>query len=201
MTIYNRPKKSLGQNFLHDTNVIQKIVRAFDPQPTQTVLEIGPGRGALTSVLLEKLPHLTVVEFDDDLAALLTAAHGEKLTVIHQDILTVDFRAIAAERDRKLRIIGNIPYNITSPILFHVIDTRDAVQDFTVMMQTEVAQRLVAQPRTKEYGILSVFAQYYATSKLLFGVSKNSFFPVPTVTSAVVSMNFEKPASPTAQND
>ena len=201
MSIYNRPKKSLGQNFLNDANVTQKIVRAFDPQPADAVLEIGPGRGALTSLLLEKLAHLTAVEIDDELSALLQAAHGEKLTVVHQDILSVDLRAIAAERGKKLRIIGNIPYNITSPILFHVIDTRDVVEDFMVMMQTEVAQRLVAKPRTKDYGILSIFAQYYAAPKLLFGVSANSFFPVPAVTSAVVSMNFGKPYETAAIND
>jgi 16S rRNA (adenine1518-N6/adenine1519-N6)-dimethyltransferase len=201
VSIYNRPKKSLGQNFLQDANVIQKIIRAFDPQPTEAVLEIGPGRGALTGHLLEKLPHLTAVELDDELSASLASLHGEKITILHQDILEVDLRAIAQERGKKLRIIGNIPYNITSPILFHVIDTRDAVQDFMVMMQTEVAQRLVAVPRTKDYGILSIFAQYYASPKLLFGVSRNSFFPSPAVTSAVVSMHFDKPHEPAAAND
>ncbi len=201
MSIHSRPKKSLGQNFLHDTNVIQKIIRSFDAQPTENVLEIGPGRGALTSMLMEQLPHLTAVELDNELAASLQMTYGDRLTLLHQDILSVDLRAIAAERGKKLRIIGNIPYNITSPILFHVIDTRDAVQDFMVMMQTEVAARLVAKPRTKDYGILSIFAQYYAAPRLLFGVSRNSFFPIPAVTSAVVSMNFTTPADPTAEND
>jgi 16S rRNA (adenine1518-N6/adenine1519-N6)-dimethyltransferase len=165
------------------------------------VLEIGPGRGALTGMLLDHLPHLTAVELDDELAASLQSAHGDKLTLLHQDILSVDLRAIVAERGKKLRIIGNIPYNITSPILFHVIDTRDAVHDFMVMMQTEVAQRLVAKPRTKDYGILSIFAQYYAAPRLLFGVSRTSFFPIPAVTSAVVSMNFDTPFTPAAEND
>jgi 16S rRNA (adenine1518-N6/adenine1519-N6)-dimethyltransferase len=201
VSIHSRPKKSLGQNFLHDANVIQKIIRSFDPQPTENVLEIGPGRGALTAMLMELLPRLSAVELDDELAASLQLTYGEKLTLLHQDILSVDLRAIAAERGKKLRIIGNIPYNITSPILFHVIDTRDAVKDFMVMMQTEVAQRLVAKPRTKDYGILSIFAQYYAAPHLLFGVSRNSFFPIPAVTSAVVSMNFETPFTPPAEND
>ncbi|MGE5314645.1 MAG: 16S rRNA (adenine(1518)-N(6)/adenine(1519)-N(6))-dimethyltransferase RsmA [Acidobacteriota bacterium] len=201
MSIYNRPKKSLGQNFLHDDNVIQKIIRAFDPRIQDAVLEIGPGRGALTGELLSKLSHLTAVELDDELVASLTEAHGEKLTILHQDVLTVDLGALARERGKKLRLIGNIPYNITSPILFHVIDNREWVNDFLVMMQTEVAQRLVARPRTKEYGILSIFAQYYASPKLLFGVSKNSFFPAPTVTSAVVSLSFDKPFETTAQSD
>ncbi len=201
MSIHSRPKKSLGQNFLHDANVIQKIIRAFDAQPTENVLEIGPGRGALTSMLMEQLPHLTAVELDNELSAMLQITYGDKLTLLHQDILSVDLRAIAAERGKKLRVIGNIPYNITSPILFHVIDTRDAVKDFMVMMQTEVAQRLVAKPRTKDYGILSIFAQYYAAPRLLFGVSRNSFYPIPAVTSAVVTLNFDSPYSPAAEND
>ena len=201
MSIPSRPKKSLGQNFLQDANVVHKIIRSFNPLPKENVLEIGPGRGALTAMLLEQLPHLTAVELDDELAASLQTTYGDRLTLLHQDILSVDLRAMAAERGSKLRIIGNIPYNITSPILFHVIDSREAVTDFMVMMQTEVAARLVAKPRTKDYGILSVFAQYYAAPRLLFGVSRNSFYPIPAVTSAVVSLHFDTPVTPPAGND
>ncbi|MDD8017813.1 MAG: 16S rRNA (adenine(1518)-N(6)/adenine(1519)-N(6))-dimethyltransferase RsmA, partial [Bacteroidota bacterium] len=196
----HHPKKSLGQNFLHDANVTKKIVRLFNPQPADCVVEIGPGKGALTSLLLETLSHMTVVELDDELVKELELQFGEKISIIHSDILQVTFSDVQSDPKKKLRVIGNIPYNITTPILFHVIDSADAVQDFTVMMQTEVAQRLVAKPRTKEYGILSIFLQYYCTPKILFSVSRNSFFPVPTVSSTVVHLDFDTPFPLRAEN-
>jgi len=189
----SRPKKSLGQNFLHDANVARKIVRALHLRVADRVLEIGPGKGALTSLLLIELPRLTAIELDNELAGQLTAAYGEKLTLYNDDVLDVDLRSIAKTGKGKFRIVGNIPYNITSPILFWIIDSSDVVSDCTLMMQREVAQRLVAKPRTKEYGILSIFAQYYSTPKLLFTVSPRSFYPVPDVMSAIVSMDFEAP--------
>lgn len=189
----SRPKKSLGQNFLHDANVARKIVRALHLQHGDRVLEIGPGKGALTSLLLLELPRLTVIELDNELAGQLNAAFGERLTLHNDDVLDVDLRSIALNGNGKFRIVGNIPYNITSPILFWIIDSSDVVADCTLMMQREVAQRLVAKPRSKEYGILSVFAQYYSTPKLLFTVSPRSFYPVPDVMSAIVSLDFETP--------
>lgn len=197
----HRPKKSLGQNFLHDANVSQKIVRLFNPQPTNHVIEIGPGKGALTSLLLNTLPHLTVVELDDELIAELQAQFGDKLSIVHNNILNVAITDLQSDPLQKLRLIGNIPYNITSPILFHVIDSASVVKDFVVMMQAEVAQRLVAKPRTKEYGIPSIFLQYYCAPKILFSVSRNSFFPIPSVSSTIVHLDFEKPFSPQATND
>jgi len=196
----HRPKKSLGQNFLQDANVAQKIVRLFDPKPADTVVEIGPGKGALTALLLSHVPHMTVVELDDALAAGLAEQYPGQLTVLHSDILDVDLSALAPAGGA-LRLIGNIPYNITTPILFHVIGHRRAVRDFSVMMQTEVAQRIAAKPRTKEYGILSVFLQYYCTARIQFQVSKNSFFPVPSVSSTVVHLDFTAPFPQTAAND
>jgi 16S rRNA (adenine1518-N6/adenine1519-N6)-dimethyltransferase len=189
----SRPKKSLGQNFLHDANVARKIVRAFHLRYGDRVLEIGPGKGALTSLLLLELPRLTAIELDDKLAGQLNAAFGERLTLYNDDVLDVDLHSLALNGHGKFRIVGNIPYNITSPILFWIIDSSDVVADCTLMMQREVAQRLVAKPRSKEYGILSVFAQYYSTPKLLFTVSPQSFYPVPDVTSAIVSLDFETP--------
>jgi 16S rRNA (adenine1518-N6/adenine1519-N6)-dimethyltransferase len=197
----HRPKKSLGQNFLQDANISQKIVRLFNPQTSDSVVEIGPGKGALTGILLQTLPHLTVIELDDQLIAGLQVLFGDKITVIHNDILKVDLQSIVPNPGVKIRLIGNIPYNITTPILFHVIDSAAAVKDFVVMMQTEVAQRLTASPRTKEYGILSIFMQYYCNPKILFSVSKNSFFPIPDVSSTIVHLDFENSFEPKVEND
>jgi len=195
-----RPKKSLGQNFLQDANVAQKIVRLFNPQKTDSIVEIGSGKGALTSLLLKAIPHITVIELDDLLAQELRLQFAEAITLIHNDVLNVSL-ADFSNGSHALRLIGNIPYNITSPILFHVIDAREAVKDFVVMMQTEVAQRIVAKPRTKEYGILSVFLQYYCAPKILFAVSRNSFFPIPAVSSTVVHLDFTQPYVTTAADD
>ncbi len=199
----SRPKKSLGQNFLHDANIARKIVDSMHLQRDNRVVEIGPGKGALTGFLLEKLSHLTAIELDDELALQLRATFSEKLTLILGDVLKVDLKTLAKQLGGKVRIAGNIPYNITSPILFWVIDARESVRDCTLMMQHEVAQRLTAKPRTKDYGILSVFAQYYAAPKLLFSVSPKSFTPVPEVTSAIVYLNFSGggPQQPQALND
>jgi 16S rRNA (adenine1518-N6/adenine1519-N6)-dimethyltransferase len=173
----HRPKKSLGQNFLQDDNVAHKIVKLFNPVEGDRVVEIGPGKGALTALLLTTLPH------------------------IHQSILDVSLPDLQAQLGKPIRLIGNIPYNITTPILFHVVDSLPATKDFMVMMQTEVAQRIVAKPRTKEYGILSVLLQYYSTPKIQFAVSKNSFFPIPNVSSAILHLDFEKPFAHKAKND
>ena len=197
----HRPKKSLGQNFLHDANVAQKIVRSFNPSPADTVVEIGPGKGVLTALLLETLPHITVVELDNQLVPELQERFGEKITIVHDDILNVNLNSLLSSPEKKMRVLGNIPYYITSPILFHIVDHRTIVKDFIVMMQTEVAQRLVATPRTKDYGILSVFLQYYCTPKMLFAVSKNSFYPIPQVSSAIVHLDFEQPFSRQASNE
>lgn len=197
----HRAKKSLGQNFLQDANVAHKIIRAFDPKSGDSVVEIGPGKGALTALLLQTLPHLTAIELDNDLAPLLQEQFGEKISIIHNDILNVSLTELREQIGTPLRLIGNIPYNITTPILFHVVDSLPAVKDFLVMMQTEVAQRIVAKPRTKEYGILSILLQYYSTPKMQFAVSRNSFFPIPNVSSAIIHLDFEHPFTPKAMND
>jgi len=197
----SRPKKSLGQNFLHDANVARKIVRALHLRREDRVLEIGPGKGALTSLMLLELPRLTAIELDNELAGQLNTAFGERLTLYNDDVLEIDLHSIASKGQGKFRIVGNIPYNITSPILFWIIDSSDVVADCTLMMQREVAQRLVAKPRSKEYGILAIFAQYYSTPKLLFTVSPRSFYPIPDVMSAIVSLNFETPRPIRAADD
>ncbi len=165
------------------------------------VLEIGPGRGALTALLLEELSGLMAVELDDELAEVLETQFGKKLTLYRDDVLNLNIRSLAVDTEAGLRIVGNIPYNITSPILFWIIDSSRFVADSTLMMQREVAQRLIARPRTKDYGILSVLTQYYSNPKILFTVSAGSFHPAPDVQSAVVSLNFNSRPNVRVSND
>ena len=191
-------KKHLGQNFLHDRNVIGKIVQAIDPQPGDAVVEIGPGQGALTFPLLQRHGELTAIEFDRDLHAPLQAAargHGN-LHLIEGDVLGVDFTALAAERgDAKgqIRLAGNLPYNLSSPILFHALDHATAIRDMVFMLQKEVVERMAAGPGSKVYGRLSVMLQAYCAVTPLFVVPPGAFRPAPKVDSAVVRL-VPKPA-------
>ncbi|MBI5473880.1 MAG: 16S rRNA (adenine(1518)-N(6)/adenine(1519)-N(6))-dimethyltransferase RsmA [Ignavibacteriae bacterium] len=189
-----RPKQSLGQNFLRDDNIVRKIVAAVNPQPDDALLEIGPGEGALTKFLAPRVERLIVVDVDRRVIERMNELypHGE-VESVHRDFLEIDFTEILERRQASaLRIVGNIPYNITSPILFHILDHRQHVSDATLMMQREVARRLVAKPNTKEYGILAVFSQLFADVELLFDVSPSCFFPAPKVTSSVVQLKMLK---------
>lgn len=187
------PKKSLGQHFLTDRNIAEKIVRGFDPKPGDVVVEIGPGEGALTGLLCQQGCRLIAVELDPRAAARIRAEYQGNVEVIEQDFLTVDLAQIAsASGVEQLRVIGNIPYYITSPILFHLIDAGATVSDATLMMQLEVAERLVARPRTKEYGILAVALQTHAEVRKLFNVGPRCFHPPPNVNSAVVGLQCTK---------
>ncbi len=186
-----RPKRSLGQNFLNDSNVARKIVQSLNLKKADRLLEIGPGKGALTGFLLAEVDRMAAIEIDDELAAGLKERFGSDLKVYHDDVLHLDLPSIADTMGGKIRVVGNIPYNITTPILFWIIDAYSSVTDCTLMMQREVALRLVAKPRTKEYGILSIFAQYYSHPRLEFAVPPGAFSPIPEVTSALVSLNFE----------
>jgi 16S rRNA (adenine1518-N6/adenine1519-N6)-dimethyltransferase len=177
-------RKRFGQHFLADDAIIDSIVREIAPKPGQPMVEIGPGLAALTQPLVERLGHLTVIELDRDLAARLRQ-HGQ-LTVVESDVLKVDFAQLAG--DRKLRIVGNLPYNISSPILFHLLDFVAHVEDQHFMLQKEVVDRMVASPATGDYGRLSVMLQWrYAMEDVLF-VPPESFDPPPRVDSAVVRM-------------
>ena len=181
------PRKRFGQNFLTDDGIIDSIVRAINPQPGQPMVEIGPGLMALTQPLVERLGRLTVIELDRDLAVRLRL-HSQ-LDVVESDVLKVDFRALAARLGvAKLRVVGNLPYNISSPILFHLLEQVDVVEDQHFMLQKEVIDRMVAAPATAAYGRLTVMLQWrYAMENVLF-VPPESFNPPPKVDSAVVRM-------------
>ena len=184
-------RKRFGQHFLSDSGIIDAIVREIAPAPGQAMVEIGPGLAALTQPLVERLGHLTVIELDRDLARRLR--EHPQLRVVESDVLKVDFSALARDilapdAARKLRVVGNLPYNISSPILFHLLDHVDVIQDQHFMLQKEVIDRMVARPATADYGRLSVMLQWrYAMDNVLF-VPPESFDPPPRVDSAVVRM-------------
>jgi len=183
-----RPKKSLGQNFLRDQNIARNIIAAFNPQPGDLVLEIGPGEGILTSLLAGRVRKLVAMDVDRRVVERLSGAYPSAVEILHQDILTADFAHLSRASGGPVRIIGNIPYNITTPILFHLLDQRKAVSDALIMMQREVARRLVAGPGTKEYGIPSVFFRVLSDVEIVFDVSADAFFPRPKVTSSLVRL-------------
>jgi 16S rRNA (adenine1518-N6/adenine1519-N6)-dimethyltransferase len=192
-----RPRKSLGQNFLLDDNIARKIVRTAEINSKDVVLEIGAGKGALTKHLVEQAKAVVAVEIDKRAVQLLVKRFEKecatkRLLVVRQDILKVDFLKISRELRSSLRVIGNIPYYVTTPILFKVIEQREVVRDLIVLMQLEVGQRIVAKPGTKDYGILSVFGQYYGLPKLLFKVPPKAFSPEPKVFSVLLRLDFRQ---------
>ncbi|AKC86118.1 16S rRNA (adenine(1518)-N(6)/adenine(1519)-N(6))-dimethyltransferase RsmA [Pseudoxanthomonas suwonensis] len=195
MSTSHQPKKSLGQNFLHERVYIDRIVQAIDPQPGDRVVEIGPGQGAITLPLLRRHGALTVIEFDRDLIAPLQAmAEGVgELAIIHRDVLQVDFTALAA--GIPIKLAGNLPYNISSPILFHALDHAAAIRDMVFMLQKEVVDRMAAGPGSKVYGRLSVMLQAYCRVVPLFVVPPGAFRPPPKVDSAVVRLVPRDPAT------
>lgn len=182
----HQPRKRFGQHFLTDTGVLDAIVHAIDPKPGQALIEIGPGLGALTQPLLERCERLTVIELDRDLAARLRK--NSALEVIEADVLTVDFHALAAQHSAKLRVVGNLPYNISTPILFHLLDAAAQIEDQHFMLQSEVVQRMAAGPGTKNYGRLSVMLQWRHHIEHVLDVPPEAFEPPPRVDSAVVRM-------------
>jgi len=179
-------RKRFGQNFLVDQGVIADIVAAIAPKPGEALIEIGPGLGALTDPVVARCQQLTVVELDRDLAARLRKR--SELDVIESDVLKVDFAQIARERGVKLRMIGNLPYNISSPILFHLLPCADVVVDQHFMLQKEVVDRMVATPGNKDYSRLSVMLQWRYDMESVVDVPPGSFDPPPKVNSAVVRM-------------
>jgi 16S rRNA (adenine1518-N6/adenine1519-N6)-dimethyltransferase len=180
------PRKRFGQHFLTDDSVIAAIVRAIDPRPGQALVEIGPGLEALTQPLLAACGALTVIELDRDLAARLRRRPG--LTVVEADVLTVDFGALADAAPTPLRVVGNLPYNISSPILFHLLAWADRVEDQHFMLQKEVVDRMAAAPGHKDFGRLSVMLQWRYHVEPVLDVPPEAFEPPPRVRSAVVRM-------------
>jgi 16S rRNA (adenine1518-N6/adenine1519-N6)-dimethyltransferase len=184
--LQHRARKRFGQNFLHDPRVIARIVDAIDPRPGQHIVEIGPGQAALTRALIERAGHITAVEIDRDLAAWLREEFpSQKLTLVEADALKLDWTALA---DHPLRVVGNLPYNISSPLLFRLAEIADRVVDQHFMLQKEVVDRMVAGPGSKTYGRLSVMLQVRYRLTKLFDVPRGAFNPPPKVTSSIVRM-------------
>lgn len=187
------PKKSLGQHFLTDGNIIRKIANAVQRVPNGRIVEIGPGTGAVTRELILKYPDLEVIEIDPRAIEVLKNEFPA-LKIHHQDVLDTHWEGFGADSKASISVVGNLPYYITSPILFSVLDRRELFHEAIFMMQKEVADRLVAPPGSKTYGILSVQTQLLCRPEYLFTVSRHVFNPKPNVESAVVKLHFDAPA-------
>ncbi len=183
-----QPIKKLGQNFLVDKNIIKKIINQINPLNEDIFLEIGPGQGALTEHLVSKAKKVYAVEIDTRVIEILQK-NFPMLNLINQDILKFQFDSL---KEKNIRVAGNIPYNITSPILFALIKNRNYITDCHLMMQLEVAKRLIAKKNSRDYGILSVILDYFGTTDFCFKISPNVFYPRPKVYSAIVRINFTK---------
>lgn len=183
------PRKRFGQNFLRDATVVRSILQAVDPRGGQHIVEIGPGEGVLTEHLIDRCGNLDLVEIDRDLAGLLARRfQGRPGFRLHQaDALRFDFAALASGC-RQLRVVGNLPYNISTPLLFHLFENGHAIADMHFMLQKEVVERLCAPVGSSNYGRLSVMASYHCRSEALFDVAPESFFPRPQVMSTVVRL-------------
>ena len=184
----HRARKRFGQNFLHDRSVIDRIISCINPVSGDSIVEIGPGQGALTFPLLQKCGSLTAIELDRDLIAPLqdqSKKYGD-LTLINADILKISFSDL--EIKAPIRVTGNLPYNISTPLMFHLLEQETGIKDMHFMLQKEVAERIVAKPDNKQYGRLSVMMQYHAECEYLFTVKPSSFKPAPKVDSAIVRL-------------
>lgn len=187
--IPSHPKRKLGQNFLHDQNIIEKILHFLEPSPSDVVLEIGAGAGALTASLAPLVSKLVAVEVDESLLPYLGRIGG--IEILHADIRRVDLSGVAA--GKKLRVVGNLPYYISSTILNSLILQRDSIQDMVLMFQKEVAQRILAPPSHPEYGFLSVVAQYFCEIDKGFRISRHCFTPKPDIESRILRFRFREP--------
>jgi 16S rRNA (adenine1518-N6/adenine1519-N6)-dimethyltransferase len=185
-----KPLKKFGQNYLTDKNILNKIVNEISPLPGDNLIEIGPGRGSLTRILLERIPGFTAVEIDSRVIDELSQ-NFPSVTLIHADFLDLNLEDLFHKNNEKLRIAGNIPYNITSPIIFKLINSNQLVKDAVLMLQLDVAKRITAKKGTKDYGILAVLLQYFTEVKICFKVSPNVFYPKPKVESAVIHLIFK----------
>ncbi len=194
------PKKRFGQHFLRDQNIIRKIVDGAGVSKDDIVLEIGPGLGDMTSLLSQRAEHVIAVELDRELCSILSEKFAENnVEIINADVLKFDIGGLFERVGRKIRVVANLPYNISTPVLFRLLEGKEYISSMTLMFQKEVADRLVAKPCTKDYGILSVYAQLYTVPSLLFKVSPYAFTPPPKVDSAVVRL--EILAEPSVKTD
>ncbi len=188
-TAKHQPRKRFGQNFLHDSSVIRQIVDSIRLERDDNLIEIGPGMGALTEPLLAEVNSMSVVELDRDLADSLRIRIGANshpnFTIIKANAMDVDYRELYSEEKGKLRVVGNLPYNISTPILFHLLEFADVIEDMHFMLQKEVVERITADVGSKTYGRLSVIMQYHCETDYLLTVPRGAFNPPPKVTSAV----------------
>jgi 16S rRNA (adenine1518-N6/adenine1519-N6)-dimethyltransferase len=183
------PLKRFGQNFLQDQNIIRKIISEIDPKENELLIEIGPGQGALTKYIVESKADFTAIEIDKRVIEDLQFRFAN-LKLLQEDFLDLDLHQFISTPQQKIRVVGNIPYNITSPILFKLFDDNTLIQDAVFMVQYEVAKRMTAKMGSKDYGILAVLLEYFSNTKLAFKVSPNVFYPKPNVHSAVVHIHF-----------
>ena len=190
----HKPRKRFGQNFLVDQQIINQIVSTISPKKNDHIIEIGPGKGALTFPLIDYLESIHVIEIDRDLIALLQKKNNLKITIHEFDALVFNFDQFK----QKVRIVGNLPYNISSPLLFHLLNYRDNIIDMTFMLQKEVVDRIVAPPGSKVYGRISVIMQTFFDTELMFVVPKESFDPQPKIESAILYLKTKK--QPLVQN-
>ena len=190
----HKPRKRFGQNFLVDQQIINQIISTISPKKNDHIIEIGPGKGALTFPLIDYLKNIHVIEIDRDLIALLQKKNNIKITIHESDALVFNFDQFK----QKVRIVGNLPYNISSPLLFHLLNYRDNIIDMTFMLQKEVVDRIVAPPGSKVYGRISVIMQTFFDTELMFVVPKESFDPQPKIESAILYLKTKK--QPLVQN-
>ena len=190
----HKPRKRFGQNFLIDQQIINQIISTISPKKNDNIIEIGPGKGALTFPLIDHLKNIHVIEIDRDLIALLQKKNNIKITIHESDALVFNFNQFK----QNIRIIGNLPYNISSPLLFHLLNYRDNIIDMTFMLQKEVVDRIVAPPGSKVYGRISVIMQTFFDTELMFVVPKESFDPQPKIESAILYLKTKK--QPLVQN-
>lgn len=198
-----RPKKRLGQNFLTDKNVLKKIIHACACKADDAVLEVGAGTGELTSLLAGQVRRVYALEIDASLCELLRARFKgqDAVRVIHADILKFDLRSIQENRLKKITVVGNIPYYITTPILERIFSFRDSVETAFFTVQKEFAERVVAPPGSKVYGSLSCFAQYHGKPEILFTIKRRSFFPAPGVDSAFLRLDIHSGPGPHVRDE
>jgi 16S rRNA (adenine1518-N6/adenine1519-N6)-dimethyltransferase len=186
-----KPLKRFGQNYIKDQNILSNTVKEINPNPKDNLVEIGPGLGSLTEKLVQFLPNLTAIEIDKRVVESLSKKFPG-INLINNDFLNIDLKELYNRSNSKLRVVGNIPYNLTSSIIFKMIENNNIISDSVIMVQLEVAKRMTAKKGTKDYGILSVLLNYFSDIKLCFKVSPNVFYPKPKVFSSVVHIFFKE---------